>query len=389
MERTPTRTDGDGGASPDDRLTDHLGRLEHELLLALSPPVVAGFIVVAAAVFLGQSLPGPAGIALAGAVLALVVIGILWYAKFLVRKVIIQPMQALTRAAVEMRPPARKSRAFGIFADQFGIITERIADAQRQLSRADRLASVGRMAAGIAHEIGNPLSAIKTYLGVLERRGADQEVIGAIHRESERIDRIVQGLLESATVRREPVTLVDLGDILRNAIDLLESQGVFKHITLNVEYDPELPPIRGLAHTLEQVLVNLLLNAADAAPTGVISVGALAAGYQPKGYSLRRRGDARTGPVATRPPSNRPWRPELPPGSPGVLLYVADSGPGIPEAEQEKVFEPFYTTKEPGKGTGLGLAIVLRTAHECGGIAWVDRAREGGACFKLFLPSET
>ena len=68
------------------------------------------------------------------------------------------------------------------------------------------------------------------------------------------------------------------------------------------------------------------------------------------------------------------------------MLFVADDGPGVPEADRERVFDPFFTTKEPGAGTGLGLAIVARTVHESCGVVWVDRAREGGAVFKVFLP---
>jgi signal transduction histidine kinase len=78
---------------------------------------------------------------------------------------------------------------------------------------------------------------------------------------------------------------------------------------------------------------------------------------------------------------------EFGPGQPGVLLVVADSGPGIPPEERDRVFEPFYTTKDPGRGTGLGLAIVARGVHETGGVVWVDRAREGGAAFKVFFPA--
>jgi signal transduction histidine kinase len=88
-----------------------------------------------------------------------------------------------------------------------------------------------------------------------------------------------------------------------------------------------------------------------------------------------------------RPLTPRPVRPELPSGAQGVLLIVADDGPGIADENRERVFDPFYTTRDPGKGTGLGLAIVARTVHEAGGMVWVDRAREGGAAFKVFLPS--
>ena len=82
----------------------------------------------------------------------------------------------------------------------------------------------------------------------------------------------------------------------------------------------------------------------------------------------------------------RPRRPDLAPGTPGAMLYVADDGPGVPEADRERIFDPFFTTKPPGEGTGLGLAIVARTVYDAGGVVWVDRAREGGAVFKVFLP---
>jgi two-component system NtrC family sensor kinase len=91
-------------------------------------------------------------------------------------------------------------------------------------------------------------------------------------------------------------------------------------------------------------------------------------------------------PLPARRRLRRPRRLDLPAGTRGVLLYVADDGPGVPEADRERIFNPFFTTKEPGQGTGLGLAIVARTVDESGGSVWVDRAREGGAVFKVFLP---
>ena len=109
--------------------------------------------------------------------------------------------------------------------------------------------------------------------------------------------------------------------------------------------------------------------------------GALLAGLRAKGETAEEiRGFAR----AMR---ELAVRPEIPDGTLGVLLWVSDSGPGVPVEERRRVFEPFYTTKEPGYGTGLGLAIVQGTVHEMGGLAWVDEAREGGAAFKVFLPT--
>jgi len=101
----------------------------------------------------------------------------------------------------------------------------------------------------------------------------------------------------------------------------------------------------------------------------------------------RRRAEDPGRSAFPRPPERRPTRIEFAPGQPGALIYVADSGSGVPAEDRGKVFEPFYTTKEPGRGTGLGLAIVARAVHEMGGVVWVDRAREGGAAFKLFFPA--
>src|SRR5207245_11220580 len=88
-----------------------------------------------------------------------------------------------------------------------------------------------------------------------------------------------------------------------------------------------------------------------------------------------------------RTPGRRPGANAFSAGRPGALLDVAPSGPGGPAEDREKVFEPFYTTKEPGRGTGLGLAIVARAVDAMGGVVWVDTAREGGAAFKMFFPS--
>ena len=138
--------------------------------------------------------------------------------------------------------------------------------------------------------------------------------------------------------------------------------------------------------------MNLVVNACQANPGGRVVVGtrAKAIGSQRRGTT--RRGDAkdhragprtRVGAGAAAARAGTRYQ--------GVMVFVADDGPGVPEDDRERVFDPFFTTKDPGQGTGLGLAIVARTVHESGGTVWVDRAREGGAVFKVFLPiaSET
>jgi signal transduction histidine kinase len=167
---------------------------------------------------------------------------------------------------------------------------------------------------------------------------------------------------------------------------LLQAQGALKAVRAELDVADSLPMIRGRAHLLEQALVNLMLNAVDAAPGGVVVLGARRWDYQPGRIAPKRVTDAApSGFARTRPHPRRPARVEFKAGAPGALLFVADSGPGVPPEDRHRVFDPFYTTKPPGRGTGLGLAIVERVVHDMGGVVWVEPAREGGAVFKLFF----
>jgi signal transduction histidine kinase len=249
------------------------------------------------------------------------------------------------------------------------------------------------LAAGVAHEVRNPLGALGTYVEVLARRGADAKVTADMHQAIERIERIVQGLVDYARpgAAHAAATLeigsVDLNAAVRKAVDFLEAQGLFREHRLRLSLDRALPPVRGDQHLLEQVVVNLVVNACQASPGGFAAIGTVAKnlGDQRRGAVRRWDEDSRHArPDRTWFPEPRPR--ELPLGTRGAMLFVADDGPGVPEADRERVFDPFFTTKDPGQGTGLGLAIVARTVHECGGTVWVDRAREGGAVFKVFLP---
>jgi signal transduction histidine kinase len=173
---------------------------------------------------------------------------------------------------------------------------------------------------------------------------------------------------------------------VRTALQFLVAQGMLREETVEARLGPELPPVRGEAHGLEQVVINLVVNAAQAAPGGRLRVGTLAAEYEPRHAAAVRREGGEPALNGRRRRAPRPRRTDLAAGTPGALLYVADQGPGVPAADRERIFDPFFTTKAPGEGTGLGLAIVARTVHEAGGVVWVDRAREGGAVFKVFLP---
>ena len=290
---------------------------------------------------------------------------------------------------------AYESRELEHLAGRYRAMAEDLLDAQSHVVRVEKLAGIGRLAAGVAHEVRNPLGAIGTYAEVLRNRGADPEVVDEMRTSVDRIERIVASLLDYS----KPGSLTgsaDAGAALRSAADFLSKQGALRGHELSVEVDPALPPVRGDRHAIEQVVVNLLLNARDAAPATRIWAGARAHRLEARHRQAARAGE---GTAATRGNGNgngsaavrdfvpRPRRADLPAGTPGALLFVADDGPGIPEADRERIFDPFFTTKDPGKGTGLGLAIVARTVDSAGGIVWVDRAREGGAAFKVFLPA--
>src|SRR6266571_2537887 len=312
------------------------------------------------------------------------------YGRSLVTRLVLRPLSRVMDAAdavadgdLEARAPDADTRDFATLAERLNRMTDRLLDAQSQLVRSEKLASIGRLAAGVAHEVGNPLGAVGTYLEVLRRRGAEKEVTEGMARELERLDRIVRSLLDYARPQEDPLVPVDPDRIVRGAFELLRAQGAFRNVQASTDVGLHVPEVLGRAHVLEQTLVNLLLNAVDATPPGgAIIIGARRWAYEP-GQSLPKRASDPGTAHFPRVSERRPARVEFADGQPGTLIFVADSGPGVPAADREKVFEPFYTTKEPGRGTGLGLAIVARSVHEMGGVVWVDGAREGGAAFKL------
>ena len=350
----------------------------------------------------------------------------------LVRRVVLQPLTELSAQADRLAegrldgpPPALESSEMAHLAERFRVMAAQLLDAQSHLVRAEKMAGIGRLAAGVAHEIRNPLGAIANYVEVLRRRegtgrdgqdgqdgrgragtgGAGQRDLAAgMAREIERIDRIVESLLDYSRPRPAGGP-VDLNESVARGIGYLRDQGVFPNGQLQVTLEPGLPRVRADQSAMEQVVVNLLLNARDATSSGRVWVGTVARPLVPRYMDRdgqRRAGTARDGrdlgaddtrpspPVAARlrPSAPRPWRPDLAQGTRGVLLYVADEGPGVPEPERDRIFDPFFTTKPPGQGTGLGLAIVQSAVDGAGGLVWVDRAREGGAVFKVFLPAD-
>jgi two-component system NtrC family sensor kinase len=321
------------------------------------------------------------------------------YGAYTVHRLVIAPLQRLTDEADALavgKFPAhtpQHTAELELLAGRYRAMAENLLDVQSQVIRVEKLAGLGRLAAGVAHEVRNPLGALGSYVEVLERRGADPKVTGDMHQAIDRIERIVQGLVDYA--RPQPTAWVpgqeagatDLNAAVRTVLEFLEAQGMLRGHTLELSLESDLPPVRGDRHLLEQVVINLVVNACHASPGGRVAIGTLTTTLATGRRTATRRDDEE----GHSPDPSRAWTPQprprdLQPGTRGVMLFVADDGPGIAEADRERVFDPFYTTKEPGQGTGLGLAIVARTVHESGGTVWVDRAREGGAVFKVFLP---
>jgi signal transduction histidine kinase len=271
-------------------------------------------------------------------------------------------------------------------------MTERLIHEQAQLVRAEKLASVGRLAAGIAHEIGNPLGALNGYAHLLRSTAKEpsaREAANGVEREAARIDRIVRGLLDYARPRRPIPTPIDINDTLRRVVDLLSAQGHLKRVSLVMELANEGPFVHGEQHEMEQVFVNLLLNAADAVEhSGTIAIRTACMPSEMLEQGAQRRSSDSRFTLVPHPPTPRVqhWLGSERRSSWVVKVVVADSGPGVAAEHAERIFDPFFTTKEPGKGTGLGLAIVARVVENLDGIVWVSRAREGGAAFHLLFP---
>src|SRR3989442_223811 len=367
--------------------------LRAELLFYLTFLVAFALLVGVATSLLALAIAPDRGVAIIVILVALEVGIFVLYGHSLVTRLVLRPLDRVMDTAdavadgdLGARAPDAATRDFATLAQRLNRMTDRLLDAQSQLVRSEKLASIGRLAAGLAHEVGNPLGAIVTYLEVLRRRGADEEVTAGIAREVERVDKIVRSLLDYARPQEDPLVPVDPDKIVRAAFELLRAQGAFRNVSADTDVGMHVPEVMGRAHVLEQTLVNLLLNAVDATPPGgSIVIGARRWAYEP-GQSLPKRasdpGDSRFPRVSER----RPARVEFADGQPGTRIFGAASGPGVTPEDREKVFEPFYTTKAPGHGTGLGLAIVARSVHDMGGVVLVDNAREGGAAFKLFFP---
>lgn len=228
---------------------------------------------------------------------------------------------------------------------------------EEQLIRSEKMAAVGRVSAGVAHEVGNPLGAVTGYLAMLrdgnlsieERR----DYLGRAENEIFRINKIMLDLLNYARPPRIEWGDINLNALVRDVNRLLSSQPEFHKVTLRLDLDPKLPPVRGDLHRTQQMLVNLALNASQAIPGG--------------GTILFQT-----------------FRPPEPDQAAGIR--VQDDGPGIPPGNLPHLFEPFFTSGKGGRGIGLGLALCQQTAVSMGATIEVDSTPGEGTTFTIIFP---
>lgn len=223
---------------------------------------------------------------------------------------------------------------------------------RRQVAEAAHLAAVGRLAGSVAHEVRNPLSALRglvQYLAKGAAQGSRQaEMADLAVSEVDRLERVVSGLLEYTRPRQPRRLPMDLGETVRATLELMRDDPRAEGVAIAYDEEPDLPQVAADPDQLRQVVLNLALNALEAMNgRGELRV------------SLRRQG-------------------------PGLVLTVADQGPGLPPGDPEQVFDPFFSTRE--RGTGLGLAIARRIALAHGGRITAANRPEGGAIFSFSLP---
>jgi signal transduction histidine kinase len=238
-------------------------------------------------------------------------------------------------------------------------LNELLFSLQRSLGHAERLALAGRVMAEVAHEVGTPLHSMSGHLELLRRdlpaAGTPESVrrrLGVIDSQLTRVTGIIAELLDLTRREPGPPAPVDVNRLVRDTVEVVRPGAAQHRLVIEVATAPGLPPVSGHRNQLQQVVLNLLTNAIDATPAG----------------GLVR--------VMTR---GRPQE---------IELEVSDTGRGIPDTEQRRIFEPFFSTKEAGRGTGLGLFVSAQIVREHKGRIEVTSAEGRGTSLRVLLPAE-
>lgn len=377
-----------------------LPSLRTELLANIGVLALAALVLAVGSVILTDGMLGAArGTLHLSLLIGIDVAAFVAFSAYKLRRLILRPLEEAARAAKQIadgdltrRLEHGSTEEMRQLAISFNEMTDRLIAEQELVVRTEKLASVGRFAAGVAHEVGNPLAAINAYAHILRDHAVNNasatQAVQEIRREVDRIDRIIRGLLDYSRPRKATPYAVDVNDVVNSVTQLLKTQGVLKRIDVSYDFVMPTPRVFGNRHDLEQIFVNLFLNAADAmggAGRLVVHTELMKSDVLERG--LPRRTDVELKPVLRGPnPRARVWLDRARRPVDVVNIVIADSGPGVPSEFAERIFDPYFTTKEPGRGTGLGLSIVARIVDGLGGTIWVTPAREGGAAFHLLFP---
>jgi len=244
--------------------------------------------------------------------------------------------------------------------------TEELRRAQAETARGEKLASVGQLASGVAHELNNPLTGILTFSSLLRQKlpdgSQDAEDVDLVIRETKRCAGIIKRLLDFARDRPPEKKFSDLNQIIEDTVRIVERQAHARDIDIALQLDHTLPPIWLDADQIKQVVMNMVINAQHAiADKGTIII---TSGRVPDAEA--RNGDGAPVPMAE--------------------FEVIDTGCGIPEDNLRRIFDPFFTSKEVGKGTGLGLSVSHGIVQAHGGRIEVESKVGEGSTFRVYLP---
>lgn len=226
---------------------------------------------------------------------------------------------------------------------------------EQQFQQSERLASVGHMAAGVAHEIGNPLASISSLVQLLQRRANDsfsKEQLKKVRQQINRINTIVRDLVDFSRPSNQDPAETNVNELITSAVGLLKHDARCRDIDFQIQLDPEITKVYIVPDQMHQVIVNILLNAADALVDTEV----------PKIF------------ICTTSSENE------------LKIKICDNGPGIPEEIRDRIFEPFFTTKETGSGTGLGLSVSHGIIQSMNGTIELGTKEGRGSCFRISLP---
>lgn len=302
----------------------------------------------------------------------LVIILVAAIAGFVVSRRITRPLEHLSNAVrkiakgdFDVNVAIKSSDEIGELATSFNDMAQELKEreaslkkAQHALLQSEKMAAIGTLSAGLAHEVKNPLSAVLGYAQLSKRKLTQPDALkgylDTIETETRRCSEIIGNLMQFSRLEKGEHTLISVNDVIRKSVAIVDHQLSLKNVRISVELDEDLPAISGNANQLQQVLMNLMINAQQAIGDDGGKVG-ITSFFENE----------------------------------SVMIMVLDTGPGVDEDVAAKIFEPFYTTKAAGEGTGLGLSVTYGIIKDHGGEISVERADCGGAQFVIELPLDT